>query len=156
MFLKDTYREAGSMNRSALLIRFSWAMAELGFCMEYLTPSTSLGITSATALQLSIRSSWLAWLVLCWPAPWLAALDGCSDGLGGGGAQAVSRLSQRVLAARVAGGGGAELGRLDHVRSGVRQGLGCRQEALLQEREGEEVVKGEKCTGIFSRGQLRC
>ena len=47
------------------LIRFSWSMAELGFCMEYLTPSTSLGITSATALQLSIRSSWLAWLVLC-------------------------------------------------------------------------------------------
>ena len=69
-----SYLDPGSRNLSALLIRFNWAMAELGFCILYLTPSTNFGITSATALQLSISSSWLLWLVLCWPAPWLAAI----------------------------------------------------------------------------------
>jgi len=52
-----SYLDPGSRNLSALLIRFNWAMAELGFCILYLTPSTNFGITSATALQLSISSS---------------------------------------------------------------------------------------------------
>jgi len=61
--------DAGSKNLSALLIKFSCAMAELGFCMEYLTPSTNFGMTSATDLHDSISSSCVAWLVLCDPAP---------------------------------------------------------------------------------------
>ena len=41
---------------------------------DILTPSTKRGITSATALQLSISWSWVIWLVLYDPAPWLAAM----------------------------------------------------------------------------------
>ena len=49
-------------------------MALSDCCTDILTPSTKRGITSATALQLSISWSWVMWLVLYDPAPWLAAI----------------------------------------------------------------------------------
>ena len=58
-------------------------------------------------------------------------LDGGADRLGGGGPQAVRRLAQHVLAARVPGGGGAQLGRFHHVGGGVGQGFRRRQQAFL-------------------------
>ena len=59
------YLEVGTRNCSALLMRLSCAKALSVFCIDILTPSTNLGMTSATALQLSINSSCAIGLLLC-------------------------------------------------------------------------------------------
>ncbi len=71
------------------------------------------------------------------------SLDSRADRLGGGWAQAVSRLAQHVLAARVPGGGGAQLGRLNHVGGGVGQGFRSGQQAFLNGGRGTLVCDSQ-------------
>ena len=69
-------------------------------------------------------------------------LDGGSHSLGGGGSDVVSCSLQHVLAAGIARAGGTLLGGLHHVGSGVSQGLGGGQQALLTMGEMDKLARG--------------
>ncbi len=84
------------------------------------------------------------------------ALDGGADRLGGGGPQAVRRLAQHVLASRVPGGGGAQLGRLNHVGGGVGQGFRRRQQAFLNGGRGTLVWQPDSQVDEYGMCECPC